>query len=141
MRVVIAIGLALVAGAASAQHLYRCGSTFSQTPCGPDAKQVSAAVPQPSGPVDPEVRVKIEDDCRRWIVGVPQWKDRESVRIGTIYRGANQPRDGRVLRAYHVSVNAKNSYGGYQGERPFVCYADEASAKVLDLYQPGDLRP
>jgi hypothetical protein len=94
---------------ARAQQMYRCGNAFSQTPCGPNAAVIkSAGVPQPAGPVDPETKAAIEADCRQWIRNVPLWKDRESVRIGSIYRGEVEARKGRMLRSYLVMVSARS---------------------------------
>lgn len=135
----IALAFVLATGTAGAQQFYRCGSTFSQQPCGPDAKVVpSAGVAQPAAPVTPEKRAAIEADCRTWITRVPAWKDRDSLKIGPISRGDTQTRDGRVVRAYYSLVNGKNAMGGYAGERPFVCLADEAAAQVVALVQPGE---
>lgn len=136
----VLLALAL-AGPADAQQLYKCGNTFSQQPCGADATVIpSAGVAQPTGPVDAATQRAIEADCRSWVTRVPPWKDRDSVKVGTIFRSDAVSRDGRLVRAYRVMVNGKNSYGGYEGERPFVCYADEKTAKVVDLYVPGDVR-
>lgn len=137
----VVLALAVAAGSAGAQQMYRCGNTFSQQPCGPGAAAIpSGGVAQPSAPPAAEAISAIETDCRTWITRVPAWKDPESVRIGPITRAELVTRDGRMLRAYRVMVNGKNSYGGYAGERPFVCYADETAAKVVDLYKPGDVR-
>ena len=41
MRIYIAAALALVSSAASAQSVYKCGNTYSQTPCAADSKELS----------------------------------------------------------------------------------------------------
>lgn len=50
-RVPLALLLAAWACAASAQTMYRCGNTYSQTPCAPDAvaKRTPADAPAEKG--------------------------------------------------------------------------------------------
>jgi hypothetical protein len=84
------------------------------------------------------------EHCRKWISNVPVWKDKDSVRIGKITRDQQaETRTVRgktmIVRPYYAGVNAKNSYGGYGGERTFVCYADAAETQVVDLFEPGNM--
>jgi hypothetical protein len=45
MKRILALALVFAAMPAMAQQLYRCGNTYSQTPCGADAKEVKVMVP------------------------------------------------------------------------------------------------
>lgn len=136
-RLVATITL-LLAGACSAQSMYRCGNTFSQNPCGPDAKEVAIkGVPQPvvQTPADPEKAEKIKAACLRWVTEVPFWKDRDSIKFSkfTVAALTQETLNGvtQTVRPYIVMVNAKNSYGGYIGEVPYVCYADPSDNKIV----------
>lgn len=74
--------------------------------------------------------------CTDWLRRVPDWKDRDSVKIFNVRRGAMDVKtiDGYpvVVVSYIASVNGKNSYGAYIGEKPAVCYANQQETKILD---------
>jgi hypothetical protein len=138
---VIALALSLLAAsAAGAQTMYRCGNTFSQQPCGPAAVEIKApGVPQPvvdTIAADPAKTAAMQAACRDFLIRVPNWKDRDSVRVGEIQRGRLAQREisGKMtrVRLYGGFVNARNGYGGYGGDRVAVCWADEAETKILD---------
>jgi hypothetical protein len=157
-RTACLLALLIAAGAAGAQTMYRCGSTYSQAPCGPDAQQIGArpkAAPNPAPvsaaagpkkvldtiPEDPVKAEAMRAQCREWITRVPAWKDRDSVKVGEIKRAGLAMREvaGREqrVRAYATVVNAKNGFGGYGGERLAICWTDDAETTMLDLYLPG----
>jgi hypothetical protein len=128
-----------------AQQMYRCGSTFSQQPCGPEATVIkNHGVLQPSipqGPGEAEKVARMKNLCREMLIRVPSWKDRDSLKIGEIYRGKADVRtiDGapQIVRLYITTINGKNSYGAYTGDKAAVCYANEHETKVLDLLTPN----
>jgi hypothetical protein len=127
---------------ASGQTMYKCGSTFSQTPCGPDAQAIATqGVIQPSGPADPIKVAAMKASCISFIKTVPRWKDPSSVVVEGPFRGEAKTRTvaGRsaLVREYLASANAKNSYGAMQGAKPYVCYANADETAILSLYQPG----
>lgn len=142
--VVIAAMCALPATALS-QQMYRCGNTFSQQPCGPEATTIkSHGVLQPSvatGPENAEKVARMKDLCREMLIRVPDWKDRDSLKIGEIYRGQAEVRtingSAQVVRLYVTRINGKNSYGAYTGEKGAACYANEHETKVLDIFVPS----
>jgi len=124
-----------------AQVMYRCGNTFSQTQCAPDAKVIAAAgVAQPikQSPADPERVEKMKEECRHWIIAAPSWKDKDSVKIGTFTVAKLEYKSvegvNRLVRPYIAEVNAKNSYGGYVGETPHVCYANADDTKFIAYF-------
>ncbi len=137
--------LAIWSACAFGQPMYRCGSTFSQQPCGPDATEIKGhGGPQPSmpqGPGEPEKVARMKALCREMLIQAPSWKDRDSLKIGEIRRGKADVKtiDGapQVVRLYLTTVNGKNSYGAYTGDKPAVCYANEHETRVLDLLTPG----
>lgn len=139
-------GLALLclSISASAQTMYRCGNTFSQQPCSAGAKEVpTSGVPQPivATVASPDQVEKMKVACRSWITNVPSWKDRSSIQIGEIKRLDPERRDvagrSQLVVPYMALVNAKNSMGGYTGERPYGCYTNGDETKIIDWYQPG----
>ncbi len=131
---------------AHAQKLYRCGSTFSQTPCGADAQEIKAAgvpqpIPQPAlESLAPERYAEVRAMCERGIREQPAWKDPDSVKIRSIVRGARtiavtfESGRRRAVAPWYVTVNAKNSYGGYAGERLAECYFDPDEKTLLSVY-------
>lgn len=135
------MGGALLCGAAfaSAQTMYRCGNTFSQQPCGQDAKEVAIqGVPQPrkvppmpvDEPASPETLAAARTMCEAAITG--QLKDPASAKFDAPIRmGLRRTPDGVILRDYTVYVNAKNSFGGYTGAKRWTCSLNAAETSVL----------
>lgn len=135
----IFVGLLLVAALfnAQAQKLYRCGNNFSQMPCGSaDQKVIQARGGESSGSQSYGDRVQaMKAACIDWIRRVPAWKDRDSVKISDVSRGGAQvitiDDSPLVVVSYTAIVNGKNSYGGYGGEKLYVCYANEQETKII----------
>jgi hypothetical protein len=130
-------GLLLMATAALAQPLYRCGNTYSQTPCAPDARPArissGAAPDQPEGLQGQELCAA---EAPR-LLGMP---DPYSARIESLARGeteviqyAGQP---IAARKVHLTINARNSTGAYAGEQAYLCYLSEDERRILRV-QPS----
>ena len=115
----------LLAGSAQAQ-VYRCGSTWSQVPCGPDAQRVVNA-PAAGKLVPAELRAadlpRCHDRIREVLV------DPESARFAPPVAGVEV--DGQ--RQYVLNVNAKNRMGGYNGPRQWLCTVSAATGQVLSV--------
>lgn len=64
--------------------------------------------------------------CRRQTPKSQAWKDPDSVKVGKVAGGkmvSIGPRGSQAAaRAFVVMINAKNSFGGYVGEKPYFCY-------------------
>lgn len=146
-RFVTGVFLVLAAAhGAHAQKLYRCGSTFSQTPCGADAQEIKAAgvpqpIPQPAlGSLTPERYAEVRAMCERGIREQPAWKDPDSVKIRSIVRGTRtiavtfESGRRRAVAPWYVTVNAKNGFGAYAGERLAECYFDPDEKTLLSVY-------
>jgi len=140
VRSILAGGLLCsLAALSSAQTMYRCGNTFSQQPCGQDAKEVAIqGVPQPrrlppmpvDEPASPEVVAAARSMCETAITG--QLKDPDSARFEAPIRlGLRRTPDGIILRDYMIYVNAKNSYGGYTGSKRWTCSLNAKETAVL----------
>lgn len=160
-----------------AQTVYKCGNTFSQTPCAPEAKKIeikpavgidctdykhmfsdACRVKSGSNPTNSvaEARAKVQKQidampptappssqvieankkiCLARIMAL--LKDPESARIGEITRSHGPTPDYETEKgwfpsiSYTVSINAKNSYGGYTGSKVWACSFDLTEKEIL----------
>lgn len=131
------IALPLLAGA---QSVYKCGNTFSQTPCGADAKQIGK---EPAIPVSTKLPADIPPPADRIAANIATceaktraaMKDPDAAKIKDISRAgvSLQYRSGRAFPgvSYHMNVNGKNSYGGYVGEHLYSCVFDITETTYL----------
>lgn len=130
-------GAAVFSTGAHAQGVYRCGNTFSERPCGPDAKQIMAPPMKETlradTPPSADVIAANLALCER--VTRAKMKDPESAKITPIGRvgPAFMYRAGKRVQgvAYHIAANGKNSYGGYTGEKLHVCGFDAAEQALI----------
>lgn len=135
-----AIGcLALVASIdATAQSIYRCGSTYSNRPCA-DAKVVDApasAASASGGNAGDDMQDHV---CVRDIKSALAWFDPDSVKVTAVtgpgWESVKIGNQSIAAKRYVLTVNAKNSYGGYTGGREFVCNVSPATGKILEFRQ------
>lgn len=211
IQVAFAVSAMVSAAACTGQTVYRCGNTYSQAPCGADAKPVAIktvdvcdtdagkykveCVTRPRAPTGAEreqsnlTAVREQEAARRAIDNAAlqerqsaalmqaaiakaqkltevlpeptpaaplvakskqaciaavrvQLKDPESARIVDIQRvglrnvelvGGDYTQ--RVI--YAVSVNAKNSYGGYTGAKPWKCDFVPGELEMKSAYPLG----
>lgn len=149
-------------------QIYKCGNIWSQTPCAPDAKLVAPGAPAqtneadgrrfppgpgsrtaslpkaPDLPATPQVVEHAKALCESAIR--EQLKDPESARIRNTRRGEAETHcttPPTFVRYYWMFVNAKNSYGGYVGEKPYRCDLNIAESAVMRVTQigPGEALP
>lgn len=96
-------------------------------------KQIEAALPV--APPAPEVIEANKKRCVARILAV--LKDPETARVGEVNRAYSPAPDYETARgwfpsfAYTVSVNAKNSYGGYTGSKLWLCSFDLSERELL----------
>jgi hypothetical protein len=118
----------------AAQTLYRCGNTYSQTPCAADAAsaRISAgaapdAAPGPSG----------KELCISEGLNQLGFADPYSTRVGAVTRAGAEAISyaGKTIavRKYHLTINAKNASGMYTGDQVYVCYLSEDERRVLKV--------
>lgn len=116
---------------AHAGTLYRCGNTFSQIPCGDDAKTVQI----PSGdrgksalPPDLAKHVCV-NDLKKWV----PFPDPDSIKVASVSRGVPEIIEyaGTKLmaRRYDLRISAPNAYGGLA----FRCFASEDNQRILKI--------
>lgn len=137
--------LAFIAAAwllqANAQPTYRCGNTYSQTPCSADAAPVAihrdVSTAPPGGTADAgggAVPTGVELCKRAALAGLkdPYSAVIESVTgpVGVAITIAKEPIEAR---RYTVWVNAKNSYGAYTGAKPHECFLSVDGRRLLQV--------
>jgi hypothetical protein len=124
---------------AQSQQLYRCGNTYSQTPCAPDA--ASARISAGAAPT-PAPGAVGKDVCASEGVAQMNFPEPESTRIRSVTKVgaeviqyAGKP---MAARKYMLSINTKNQAGAYTGDRSYVCYLSEDERRVLkvDVMRP-----
>jgi len=133
---VAALGATTIA--ASAQSIYKCGNTFSELPCGPDAKQIGKPAPSEARllPDKPPSEDRIAANlalCERTVR--TSLKDPGAAKIEPLGRvgPAFQYRMGERVAGvnYAVTANGKNSYGAYTGSKTFICGFDAAETSIF----------
>jgi hypothetical protein len=128
------VAATLGAGAADAQTLYRCGNTYSQTPCAADA--ASARVPSSAAP-DPASGTAGQELCATDGLAQLAFPDPESTRIRSVNRAGTEviqyAGKSVVARRYNLLVNTRNVQGAYTGERVYPCYLSEDERRVLKV--------
>jgi hypothetical protein len=175
--------LFVLASASWGQSMYRCGSTFSQTPCGAGQQEIEvkaqrdcdleanrymprcARASASSGPhindaalaeyrrqkADlaerrrhaPPEPAKIEATKRTCETAVrAALKDPEGARVRDVTRMGPSIlfiSSDKTLPAvdYSMIVNGKNSYGGYAGEKPWLCVLDPGESNVIKVNEVG----
>ena len=135
-RAIVAELVALCAAplASNAQQLYRCGNTYSQTPCAPDAK--AARVPSGAAP-DATPGLRGKDLCVSEGPKLLRFPDPESTRFGPVARGgaqviqyADKP---TVAQRYDMVINTKNTQGAYTGDALYACFVSEDQSRILKV--------
>ncbi len=121
------------------QQLYRCGNTYSQTPCAPDAApariSAGAAPEQAAGSSGKEL-------CATEGVALMGFPDPQSTRVQSVSKSGAEAIQyaGKPIaaRKYQITLNTKNEVGAYSGDRVYVCYLSEDERRVLkvDVLRP-----
>lgn len=147
MKTTLIFALFLAATATASAEPYRCNVNgqvvYQETPCYLTARPADRAPPaaasaapepatQSAGPIEAGKQL-----CRSQASSHVAWKDPESVRIGSVYGGQMTVIDlGSVKtsgRQFFVDINAKNSYGGYVGQKPLVCYTSQDGTRIVKV--------
>lgn len=138
LKTLFVAAICVAGGHTSAQSIYRCGNTFSELPCGPAAKQIGTP-PKRSArllPDTPPPAEKIATNlatCERTVRASLKDPDSAKIdplgRVGPDYQYLMGERVAGVN--YAISVNAKNSYGGYTGFKTYICGFDATESTLL----------
>ncbi len=129
--------LALHSLPAAAQKLYRCGNSFSQTPCAADA--ISKPLPNDTvkGGGDTKQGHNACVEMMRKSLNLP---DSHTVTIESAKRGKTETiqyaEQTLVARTYIVSAAIRNAMGNKTGEQTTMCYLSEDEQRVLKVAAP-----
>lgn len=126
--------LAVAAGAVQAQTLYRCGNTYSQVPCAPDAVarpgRSDAPAEKTGGPQGYELCASHAPTA----IDTPEPHSARVQQIGLRKAEVIQYADKPVAsHRYDLSVDAKTAYGVFSGPQPYSCWLSEDQRRVLQF--------
>lgn len=140
-RCLLAASLLAACAAAGAQTMYRCGNTFSQTPCGSDAKAGvtprgenggGAASTADAGAARPRAQPCLAELAQR--VGV---EGPGALKIGRMEGPKVEAIDVKgeklVVRTYEFTALTRNAYGGQTPAASFTCHLSEDEQRVVRL--------
>ncbi len=123
-----------LAAPAQSSSLYRCGNTYSQTPCAADAQP--ARLHRDAAAERPAVATGF-DLCAaaaRRRVESPEPESARIVPIGArtseVITYAGQPLSAH---RYDLSIDAKTAYGVFSGPVAYSCWLSEDQARVLQF--------
>lgn len=123
-----------MASAAHAQQLYKCGNTYSQTPCATDAKPTrlhqGAAPDRAPGATGFELCASKAKSA----VGTPEPESARvqplGQRLSEVIQYSGQPLS---THRYDLTVDAKTQYGVFSGPVAYSCWLSEDQARVLQF--------
>lgn len=115
----------------AADKVYRCGDTFSQVPCAPDAKELNVRADGSKAPTS--------GICGERLRGELGVTDADSLRITASSDGKLAPFEytGKKIlaRHYQLSVASRQPSGAYQPAGRYACITSEDGFRVLSLQQ------
>lgn len=111
---------------------------YQETPCATDATSQPIKILADQTPIEQGDRVqKMKAQCEEMLRNAPAWVDRGSVIFTGFLRGSVTTMkigdQSVAVVEYLTKVNAKNSYGGYVGEKPAICYSNMGETKILGI--------
>jgi hypothetical protein len=124
----------LLPGLAGAQQLYRCGNTFSQTPCGSDAATVrvpGAAVPTSGGNAPGQA-------CAQRVIAATTAQGGSARIVGVQTAGTEviqYAKQSMAAKLYAVQVARVDGQGRDLGQVTVQCYTSEDDQRVLKVLQ------
>lgn len=132
---VLSMSCVLLPASASAQQLYRCGNTFSQTPCAGDAAAVR--MPPPGGGQAAAPGAGGGQACESAAIAALSRSDGSALRVDGIEGGRSEviqyAQQAIVSRKYTVRVSSVAPTGVSLGQRSVTCYLSEDGQRVLKL--------
>lgn len=128
------LGSLTLASVAHSQQLYKCGNTYSQTPCATDAKPTrlhqGAAPEKPPGASGFELCALEAKSA----VGTPE---PESARVRQVQQRVSEviQYSGQPLSShrYDLTVDARTQHGVFSGPVAYSCWLSEDQARVLQF--------
>lgn len=131
-----ALVLAAICALPSHAKIYQCViddvPTFSQTPCAPDAKELKIRVNEPDNPT--ASHSQLAQECLERSKKALNWKDPFSLRFTSYeHKWISDASGARQILA--LDVYGKNSYGGYDGSKPFICYLNHNGTQLSKVQE------
>ena len=131
----VALAMLLMAPHTAAQRMYKCGNTYSQTPCASDAKPTrlhTDAVPDKAQGATTGMALCAATAKRRVKSPEPDTMRVEPAgeRVSQVIQYAGQ---AVAAHRYELTVDAKTSYGVFSGPVGYVCWLSEDQARVLQF--------
>jgi hypothetical protein len=130
----VLVAVAASAGPASAQ-MYKCGSTFSQTPCAPDA--VAKPAPSSAAP-DAAAGLAGYELCAAAARRMANSPEPETARVqpvgerrSEVIQYAGKP---IATHRYDLTIDAKTRYGVFSGPTAHACWLSEDQRRVLQFH-------
>ncbi len=112
-------------------------TVYQDAPCAGDGHKVDTTSAGPSNADVAAAAGAAAALCETALRKAPAWKDPDSVQISDVVRVGftTIQLHGTTLAVvkYGATTNAKNSYGGYVGQKPAFCYLNGTETKVLDI--------
>lgn len=135
LPVLLAAALAgAVPGSAPAQTLYRCGNTYSQVPCAPDAVARTGRADAPAEKTGGPQGYELCASHATTAVESPEPQTARVQQVGLRRAEVIQYADKPVAsHRYDLSVDAKTAYGVYSGPQPYSCWLSEDQRRVLQF--------
>jgi hypothetical protein len=135
-----AAALLTLCAAAGAQTMYRCGNTFSQTPCGNDAK--ASPAPRPgdggAGPAAEAERTRAQP-CLAELAQRVGVAGPAALKIGRMEGPRVEAIDIKgeklVVRTYEFTALTRNAYGGQSPGARFTCHLSEDEQRLVRLIE------
>lgn len=134
LLLIVAITLGAHAGFASAQQMYKCGNTFSQTPCAPDAVArpvQSSAAPEAVGGLS---GYELCAAAARKMANSPEPETARIQPVGErrseVIEYAGKP---IATHRYDLAIDAKTQFGVFSGLQPYTCWLSEDQRRVLQF--------
>ncbi|WP_299494931.1 hypothetical protein [uncultured Shewanella sp.] len=114
--------------------IYQCSengvTSFSQSPCGKDAKLIGDSGSDDSE--KSEVDTDVVQTCFSFLKKNKKWKDAESVRLEGHDFGWIEDESG-LRRVLYLQINARNGYGGYDGTEEEKCYVNHSGTELSKI--------
>jgi hypothetical protein len=131
---IAAIALGVHADIASAQQMYKCGNTFSQTPCAPDAVAKPVQSSAAPGAADELSGYELCAAAARKMANSPEPETARIQPIGErrseVIQYAGKP---IATHRYDLAIDAKTQYGVFSGLQPYACWLSEDQRRVLQF--------
>jgi hypothetical protein len=128
----LVLGLCAITLHAQAQQMYKCGNTYSQTPCSSETKPTrlfQSATP------DKEPGLTGYELCAATAPGKVVTPERESARVQALGQRVSEVIQyaGQPISAhrYDLTIDAKTQYGVYSGPVAYSCWVSEDQARIL----------